>query len=40
MPSFFTSDLDGEYQILVQGITTNGRICIGRAEFEVGAPKH
>jgi hypothetical protein len=33
--SFFTSDQTGKYQVVVEGISESGRICLGSAEFEV-----
>lgn len=33
--NFFTSDQSGLYQIFVEGISENGRICLGKARFEV-----
>jgi hypothetical protein len=33
--TFFTSDQTGKYQVVVEGISESGRICIGTAEFEV-----
>jgi len=33
--SFFTSDQTGKYQVLVEGISESGKLCIGSAEFEV-----
>ena len=33
--TFFTSDETGTYKIFVEGITNKGKICLGRAEFEV-----
>ncbi len=33
--SFFTSDDSGMFKIFIEGITTNGDICIGTAEFKI-----
>ncbi len=33
--SFFTCDNLSHYQIFVEGITDQGRTCLGTAEFEV-----
>ncbi|MEZ5104918.1 MAG: TonB-dependent receptor plug domain-containing protein [Draconibacterium sp.] len=33
--SFFTCDNNARYKIFVEGITKNGRICLGNGEFEV-----
>lgn len=35
--NFFTSDQVGRYKIFVEGITSKGKISIGRAEFEVAS---
>lgn len=35
--SFFTSDQVGRYRIIVEGISSKGTICMGKAEFEVVA---
>ena len=35
MLSFYTSDQSGTYKIFVEGITENGKICIGESEFVV-----
>lgn len=32
---FFSSDLPGKYVVFVEGITNDGKICIGRSEFQV-----
>jgi hypothetical protein len=33
--TFFSSDQTGKYRILMEGISDKGRICVGRASFEV-----
>ncbi|NND07127.1 MAG: hypothetical protein HKN87_12175 [Saprospiraceae bacterium] len=35
VPTFFSSDLQGRYKIIIQGITTAGEICMGSTEFSV-----
>lgn len=32
---FFSSDLPGKYYIVVEGITNDGKICLGSAKFEI-----
>lgn len=33
--SFFSSDYTGTYHIFVEGITSDGKICIGKGDFDV-----
>ena len=33
--TFYTSDQTGKYLVFVEGITNEGKISLGRAEFEV-----
>jgi parallel beta-helix repeat protein len=33
--SFFSSDLPGKYNIFVEGIDNNGKVCVGNAQFEI-----
>jgi len=35
MASFYTSDQQGVYRIIVEGITPNGKVCLGSAELKV-----
>lgn len=37
--SFYTSDDTSRFRILVEGITMNGKVCLGMGEFEVSGDK-
>jgi hypothetical protein len=32
---FFSSDQPGKYHIIVEGIASDGRICLGQGDFRV-----